>query len=150
MAGLIMQLVLKAMGARMAGIAAREESKFEANSLRRDAKGVRAEARQHAELIRKMGESTGKQATAATAASGVDVNSGTSLEIQRNIATESEKDALNTILSGDYRAQSLEDQARLARRRGKNAERAAYMGAFGSGMSTVGSSISGWGGRGWG
>jgi hypothetical protein len=137
-------VALAAAGSRMEGVAARQQGTFEANLLRRDAAGARAEAKQHAEIIRRAGEKTAKAATAATAASGIDVNSQTAQETQREIYASSEQDALNTILTGEYRARSLEDQARLAKFRASNAEKGATISGASGAFQSVGTFMKGW------
>lgn len=71
-----------------------------------------------ARKIRKLAKQTRSQATAAYAASGVDVSEGTPLIAERDITQQSEEDALNTILGGQRRARALRKGGQVGQRAG--------------------------------
>ena len=82
-------------------------------------------------------------ARARYAKSGVRVDTGTALDVQRDIATRGEEDALNQVLLGQRQKQRLEDEAAgLAieagqfSQAGDNARKAGRLNAVGSAISS--------------
>jgi hypothetical protein len=98
--------------------AAKQEAanlKFQAAQGEADAKASQGEAIVEAERIRKAAKSQRATATAAAAASGVDVSSPTAVRIDEQITASSEEDALLTILNGKDRSDRMNQQAKLDR-----------------------------------
>lgn len=97
----------------------------------RAAAAERAASEDEARMIRKNVREVRSSATAAYAASGVDVSEGTPLVVERDITQSGEEDALTTILYGHRRSAAL-------RRSGKNAQDAAYFDAASSALGAFG------------
>lgn len=91
----------------------------ENEAIRTRNKGVEQENR----LRRQTAELIATQKTQA-AASGVDVSSGSALQLQQDSALQGEVDALTLRQNFQDQAQSLDDQAALTRQQGKNAAKA--------------------------
>jgi hypothetical protein len=87
-----------------------------------------ADSQQRARLIRKLARDYHGQATAAYAASGVDVSQGTPMIVDRQIEYDSELDALNEIVSGKRRARAL-------RAGGAVSQQAGYLQGAGTALS---------------
>lgn len=101
-----------------ADTAAKQEAsnlKFQAAQGEADAKAAQGEAIVEAERIRKAAKAQRSTATAAAAASGVDVSSPTAVRIDEQIVANSEEDALLTILNGKDRSDRMNQQAKLDR-----------------------------------
>lgn len=88
---------------------------------------------------RRAGTEVRSAARAAYSAAGVDVNTGTPLDVQADITRRAEEDALNQILLGERQRTRLEaDAAALSaesaslREAGDNARTSGYLGAAGS------------------
>jgi hypothetical protein len=104
-----------------------------------DAETARQAAAVEAKKIRQAGRGVSKSATAALAASGVDVTQGTALDIPMSIDANAEEDAQMALLSGKYRGQRLNEQANNLRAAGENAKSAGNAAAVGSLFSSAGS-----------
>lgn len=100
-----------------------------AELTRRQAAADQDAAVAQAEKIRRAGKAQQAEANAALAASGVSVGEGTAVRIGREIATNTEKDAMQTILSGARRAVSGEAEAGMLRSQGSAASTAGYLNA---------------------
>lgn len=101
------------------------------------AAAIRADAALKAAQIRKLATRTRSAARAATAASGVDVNSPSAKVIDESIGSDATVDEMNAIMSG-------ERQASAAYRAGKQQALGTFLGAAsggsgGGGMSALGS-----------
>jgi hypothetical protein len=101
-------------------------------------------AKAQAEKIRRAGVAQRSQTQAALAASGVNINEGTALELQKDVIRNSEEDALMTLLSGERAQQSGDMEAGLLMQAGKNASTNARYGMASTVLSTAGSVASGW------
>jgi hypothetical protein len=97
-----------------------------------------------AEKIRRAGVAQRSQTQAALAASGVNINEGTALELQKDVIRNSEEDALMTLLSGERAQQSGDMEAGLLMQAGENASKNAKYGMASTVLSTAGSVASGW------
>lgn len=73
------------------------------------ARGELQEAESAAKVIRRRGKETRAAATAALAASGVDIGDGTPLLIDSEITQRSEEDALAALLTGKRRAKAAKE-----------------------------------------
>ena len=98
--------------------------KFTAEQGEADARAEAGAAQVEAMRIRKAAKAQRAQAVAAAAASGIDVNSPTSLRIDADIVAAHEEDASLVILQGSDRAKRLNQQAQ-ADRYGASAARSA-------------------------
>lgn len=116
------------------GRAARAAADAEARAAENLAAQTRDAAQQEAKRIRLAGDRTRGAARAAMAASGIDVNSGTAVTIEDDIATSSEMDAYMTLLTGERKSTSLQDSAAISRSRGANAMTASLLGSVTTGL----------------
>lgn len=126
------------------GKAAQRQAEYTARVQENEAAAAEDAAQAQAEKIRLEGRRIAGQARASLAASGVDVNAGSSLENQRQIALNTENDALSTILTGGRQGSTLRQQAGLSRASGANARAAADIGSATSLIGGVGRAASGW------
>ncbi|EML1595537.1 hypothetical protein [Burkholderia seminalis] len=124
--------LMSAAGSVQQGNAQRDAANFEAQQQLMQADSTQAMGYQQAKRIREQGQTTTGQATAALAASGVNVGTGTSNDVRQHIEQNTETDALNTILSADNKATSLRQQAAMTAASGQAAQRAGNLGAVGS------------------
>lgn len=122
------------VGQLQQGQAARQSANAEARAAENLAAQNRDAAMQEAGRIRKAGDRTRGAARAQLAASGIDVNSGTAVTIDGDIAANSESDAYNTLLTGERKSTSLQDSASIARSRGRNAVSSSMLGAVSTGL----------------
>lgn len=126
------------------GKAAQAQADYSARVQENEAAAAQDAAQAQAEKIRLEGKRIAGQARAALAGSGVDVNTGSSLEAQRQIGLNAEQDALSTILTGQRQSNSLNQQAGLTRASGANARAAANIGSASSLVGGLGKAASGW------
>lgn len=95
---------------------------------------------QNALFARKAGNETGRMTRLASrqatgtlrsgwATTGMDVNSGTAVDVMRSSETQYELDALKAEYSGEVQAQGYERSAALQRFQGRMAQRMGYIGA---------------------
>lgn len=112
----------------------------QAQAASNDAAYKKDASRAQAEKIRKMGAMQKGEAKAALAGSGVDVNSGTPLELQKSITRNSEEDALSAILGGKRASDVALDEASMLTTAGANAQRSGNLSAAGTMLSAA----SGW------
>lgn len=92
-------------------------------------------ARQQAEKIRRMARAQKGEANAALAKSGVKLGEGTALEVQKDITTRSEEDALSALLSGSRALKSGDDQSDMLKDSGEAAKTGSYVSAAGTVLS---------------
>lgn len=109
--------------------------RFQAEQANADAQAEREAGEVRAGKVRRGGKSTQSEATAALAASGVEVTAGTPVKIASQITRNAEEDALNEILYGERKGRRLDQQATLERQAGERASAAGTMGAIGSVLS---------------
>ncbi|KAF1030647.1 MAG: hypothetical protein GAK33_07883 [Burkholderia lata] len=140
----VASVLTSASGAAQQGTAAEQAAQFNAQQQLMQADQTQAAGYQQAKRIREQGQTTTGQATAALAASGVNVGTGTSNDVRQRIGQNTETDALNTILSADTKAQALRGQAQMTLAAGQQQERAGNMGALGSVLSGASKFITGW------
>ena len=137
--------VLGAGAAVMQGQQAADQAEFQAAVSERQAAENRDAAVAQAEKIRRAARQQQGEATAALAASGVSLGTGTALRISNEIYRTSEEDAYQTILSGRRAYNAGAAQAGLLRSSGQNAAAAGVINAGSSLLSTAGSALR----RGW-
>jgi hypothetical protein len=116
------------------GRAQKKAAEIDAQQLDTRAVQEREAALQEAQSIRKAGRRTQGAARAQMAASGIDVNSGSAVDIDQEIAATSEQDARMTLLTGKRRADASNFAADQSRARGKNARTASVLGAVSTGL----------------
>ena len=95
-----------------------------------DAAAAEGTAQVQAKVIRKAATMQRKEATAAYGASGVDVNSGTALDVQGDILARGEMDALTALITGKNTAERLRGQAKMQSRAAHNARVSGNLGAL--------------------
>jgi len=98
-----------------------------------------------AEKIRKAGKTQVGEANAALAASGVKIGQGSALEVEKNIRTNVEQDALSAILSGTRTTTAAQQESKMLQKAGSNAQTNAMFGV-GSTVLSAGAEYvkSGW------
>lgn len=101
---------------------------------------AKVDAEQEAKRIRAAGEKTAGAARAALAGAGINVDSGSAININEDIYRNSESDAFNTLLTGSNRAASYGRSASQSRGAGKDAESASLLSA----ATTAGNAYAGW------
>lgn len=123
----------------------------------RQARGAAAESEHQAALalddaqaeaanIRRAGARQRGETLAGIAASGVKIGEGSALDAEREVLEGAARDEYMTILTGDRQASAYRRQASNQRAAGRDARRAANIGAFSSLLSAGGSfaKASGW------
>ncbi|MEN1958433.1 hypothetical protein [Luteimonas changyuni] len=103
---------------------AEANANFQANQAEADARAARGEAAIEAERIRKEGKAQRARATAAAAASGIDVSSPTALKVNEEITRNAEEDAMTTVFNAQDRGARMGQQATADRIAGANARSA--------------------------
>lgn len=105
-----------------------QEAQYAANV---QAAEINQSAQAQAQKIRKLAQQTRGQARSSLAASGVDVNTGTSDVIDEEILRDSESDAYNTILSGERQANAVRRGGEAANDAGESSALSTIVGAAG-------------------
>lgn len=136
--------LMSAAGQGQQGAAALAQADFNANENDVQAANIQDNALAQAEKIRRQGRENASAARAALAASGVMVDEGSGLEVQRRITQNSEDDALAAILSGDRQAGTLRRSASMMRRAGANAASASSTNIGTSLLGMAGKVAKGW------
>ena len=111
------------------GQAARAAGTYQAAQAKADADAVEGAARVQAAKIREASKRQQAAVTAAAAGSGVDINSASVLDINREVATDYESDALATIYSGRNAAGSRRAEGGFAAAQGRARQGNALLGA---------------------
>ena len=104
-------LVLSGLGTATSFISSQQQSRAIQNQANNQANYAISAAQVRADQIRKAGLIRQGQARTELAGSGVDVNAGTSVEINRKIGENTEHDALTEILDGKNQAINTRTQA---------------------------------------
>jgi hypothetical protein len=104
------------------------------------------DARAEAANIRRAGAQQRGETLAGVAASGVKIGEGSALLAEREVMEQASRDEYMTILTGERQASAYRRQAANLRAAGRDARRAANLGAFSSLLSAGGSfaKASGW------
>jgi hypothetical protein len=116
------------------GMAARQAADANARAMDLQAAQTAEAAKQEAARIRKAGEKAAGAARAQMAASGIDVNSGSAININEDIYRQSESDAFNTLLTGERKATALQTSASSTRAAGRNTMAASVLSAGATGL----------------
>lgn len=129
---------VSAVGSIRAGNDQAAASKY--NALVEDQNAVAARQQAGAAAEQKDNEVTRRlaDARAAFAASGVDPNSGTPLDVMADSASQGELSKRLLLYQGDLTARGLGSQANLDRITGKNAQTAGYISAAGTLLTGAG------------
>lgn len=135
---------LSALGAIRQGQAQANSDNYNAEMARREAVSEKDAALQQAEKIRRVGKRTRSEATSAMAASGLQLDEGSALVIDQQIAQDVEQDAFMELLTGDRRARQLNAQASMFKASAKNAKTSSYLSAGASLLSGAAGAYSGW------
>lgn len=126
----------------MSGMQAKETADMNAEMQRRQGEADKDAALAQAEKIRKAARAQVGEANAALAASGVSIGEGTPVRINEEIYKNSESDAYSTLLTGNRRARSAQEQAGIMQWQGQNAQTAGFLNA-GSSILAAGSRVGG-------
>ena len=137
-------MAVSAIGALQQGQQQKAYANYQAAQAEADAKAERDAAEIHADKIRKMARRQAGEASASLAGSGVDVGSGTPVDINSSIYANAEEDAWSAILGGKAKGAQLDAQAQGMRISGDNAETASYFNAAGSALSGAVQISKGW------
>jgi len=129
---MVASTAVQAVGAINEGEERQQMYDYQAAQSEADAQVERELGEVRAAKVRRIGRSTQSEARAALAASGVEVNAGTAVRIDTELARRYEEDAGQEILAGMRRGERQDSQAGLYRRAGENASAAGYSSAFGS------------------
>lgn len=121
-----------AAGQVASGISGRSAGRYNARVLLAQASQERVRGRFEERAIRASGEQVAGAQRAALAAQGVDIGSGTALELQQQTAELSERDALQARLNAALSVWGLKSQAKQERYRGELAYRAGINQALGT------------------
>lgn len=135
---LIASAAASAAGAVASGVQARQQGKYQQAQANADAAAQQGEGRVLAERIRRAGAQQRAEAQAAFARSGVSIDNGTPLEINRRIAEDYERDALTATFDREGAAAQLRARGEGARIAGQNAMGNAL-------LSAAGTALRGWG-----
>ena len=103
---------------------------YQAGMSLADAAAAEGMSQVQAKVIRKAATMTRKEATAAYGASGVDVNSGSALDVQGDILRRGEVDALTALITGKNTATRLREQAQMQSRAARKARVSGNLGAL--------------------
>jgi hypothetical protein len=128
----VVSTAISAIGAVSQGNAAQAAAEANARNLEETASIEERQGRTAADRERRKGMIARGQTIAALAASGVDVQQGTPLELLGEQAKETEFQALQAKFERDDRAWSLRQQALQARQQGAAAQAAATSSAIGT------------------
>lgn len=104
-------------------------SNYQAAQTEADGRAAAAAARVQADQMRRAGARQRAAARADLAASGVDVGEGSAVQIDRQMTTDVEHDAILTTLDGQARAANAYGEGAALRVRGRQAARAGYINA---------------------
>ncbi len=140
----IIATTVSAGSAVMSGQQQKETANYQARQADADAEAEKGAAAVRAQKIREITRQRAASATAATAASGLDVDSTSANLINADIIKRGEMDALTGIDDSMDQASRLRAQAQGLRIGGKQAQMAGYAQAVGSAISTTSQVKSGW------
>lgn len=133
---------MSVLGAVTQGMQQSAYYKYQAKQGEADASAARGAAIVRAEKVRRAGALNQGQAKASIAASGLDTDAGTSVEINNTIAKNTESDALTEILDGNNQSARLNAQAEADRISASNARTNSYLSAGSSLISAA--NLQGW------
>lgn len=132
---LVAATALSAGASLYSGYQQYEQGKFANEQAKADAMAREGAAQVEAERIRGLTKQQQAKARAAYAGSGVNVDEGSALNINEDIAQRGEQDALTAIMQGRYDSNTIQQQGAIAAYQGRQG---AIAGAINAG-STVAS-----------
>lgn len=121
---------LQAFGQYRQGREQESALNYQAGMSLADAAAAEATGQVQAKVISKAATMQRKEATAAYGASGVDVNSGSALDVQGDILRRGEVDALTALITGQNTGARLRGQAQMQSRAAHNARVSGNLGAL--------------------
>lgn len=121
-----------------------EIAKQQQEIARQDAQYAASEAQLQAKAIRKASDKQRAEARAVLSGAGVVVGQGTAEQIDTEIQTDSEQDALLAIYDGTNRARSINQGGALAAQRSRNSASASRTGALTSALQGGATIARGW------
>lgn len=125
---------MSAAGMLVQGAAANRAGNAQAAIDAQQAAQQKDAAEQEAARVRKAADRTRGAARAQMAASGIRVDSGSALLIDEEITRDSESDAMELLLTGKRRSDSLMTSARNSISAGRGAMAGSVLGAVGTGL----------------
>lgn len=128
---LIAGTALSAGATIMNGQQQKKMADYNAQVAEEEGNQAKADSLIQAEKVRRAARAQQGEARSALAASGVDVGVGTAEQIQADIGTRGEEDALSLILSGGRKARTLDSEAGMQRAAGSAAATGATVSALG-------------------
>lgn len=127
------------VGSQIAGgITARGNANLQAADLEYQAAVERDNAQQAATAIRRDGERARGETVTAIAASGVELGQGSTADAERQVLQDANTDERMALLRGDQTARQMGTRASMTRRAGRDAQRASYLNAATTLMSSYG------------
>jgi hypothetical protein len=123
---------LQAFGQYRQGREQESALNYQAGMSLADANAAIGMSQVEAKAIRRAATMTRKEATAAYGASGVDVNSGTALDVQGDIVRRGEMDALTALITGQNTSARLRSQSQMQSRAARKARVSGNIGALGT------------------
>lgn len=135
---------IQAGSAIMQGQQQKDMYEYQAAQADADAETARQAGEIKAERIRKKARSVAASTRAALAAKGLSVSGETSNLINKDIAEQSELDAILGIDDANSAASRLRADASLDRLRGSSAQTAGFLNAGSSALATYGQYKAGW------
>lgn len=121
------------------GITARGNANLQAADMEYQAAVERDNAQQEAMAIRRDGERARGETVTAIAASGVKLGEGSAADAERQVMQDAYTDERMVLLRGDQNARQMRARAQMTRRAGRDAQRASYLNAATSLMSSYAS-----------
>lgn len=120
-----------AFGSVLGGMADKAQGDYQAKLDKIDGKIALEDSKIHAKLIRNMATKQRGEATAAYAASGVDVNSQSAVAADHEIMANSERDAEFALLTGERQNAAAKRNAKLSNMSGNSGLLGGVLGGVG-------------------
>lgn len=120
---------MQVTGSLMSGSATRRVAEMNARTDEENAAFARRSGSETGRITRLAGEQASGRIKTGWAKTGMDVNSGTAVDVLRSSDTQYELDALKAEYAGEVQAKGYERSAQLQRYQGRMAQRMGYIGA---------------------
>lgn len=147
-AAMVAGTVLSAVGQVQQGNAANKADQYEANQMDVNAGQQRAIAQRSAIQDRHQADLANSKLQARAAASGGGASDPTTVGLSEDIDAQGEYNALTSLYNGEEKARGMEGGADMKRFEGKQAKKAATIGAISSVLTSAGSAGLKYGGSG--
>lgn len=141
---MVASTAVKTVGALNEGEQQKDYHNFLAAQAEADSQAEKEAGQVRARKVRQAGRAQRSEASAALAASGVEVGAGTALTIDQKIVRNTEEDALQEILTGERKGQRLIQQSQIERSAADRASAAGMRGALGSVLAGGAEIAKGW------